>query len=68
MCAGAIQQARLKKVFFAAYDPKCGACGTLYEINQDQRLNHRFQIEAGLLAEESRTLLQDFFRSRRRSK
>ena len=61
MCAGAIQQARLAKVFFGAHDIKSGACGSLYHVHNDPRLNHRFTVHAGILAEESRLLLKDFF-------
>lgn len=66
MCAGSIYQARIPRVVFAALDPKAGACGSLYKIHEDARLNHRFIVESGLFEAESRELLQDFFRRRRK--
>ena len=65
MCAGAIVLARIPKVVYAATDPKSGAAGTLYNILQDERLNHRVEVVSGVLAEESSTLLKSFFKSRR---
>ncbi len=66
MCAGALVYARVKRLVFGAFDPKTGACGSLYNMVQDPRLNHRLEVEGGLLAEEAQRLLQDFFRKRRR--
>ena len=68
MCAGALVLARVKKLVFSAADAKAGACGTLYNIVQDDRLNHRLEIQKGLLAEESRALIQEFFRKLRKEK
>ncbi len=65
MCAGALVYARLKRLVFGAHDPKSGACGSLYNLVQDPRLNHRLEVESGLLAEEAALLLRDFFRTRR---
>lgn len=65
MCAGAIYQARIAEVIFGALDPKAGACGSLYRIHEDTRLNHRFLVKSGLLAEECGDVLRDFFRQRR---
>lgn len=65
MCAGAIYQARVPEVIFGALDPKAGACGSLYRIHEDTRLNHRFLVKSGLLAEECGDVLRDFFRQRR---
>lgn len=65
MCAGAIYQARVGEVIFGALDPKAGACGSLYNIHEDARLNHRFLVRHGLLAEECGEILRDFFRRRR---
>ncbi len=62
MCAGALVYARVKRLVFGARDEKSGACGSLYEIVRDPRLNHRLEVAWGLLAEEARTLLQTFFR------
>jgi len=67
MCAGAIYQARIPEVIFGAADPKAGACGSLYRIHEDARLNHRFLVKNGLLAEECGEVLRAFFRERRQS-
>lgn len=69
MCAGAIVGARVARLVYGADDAKAGAVRTLYQICSDPRLNHRVEIVAGVRAEESRTLLRDFFaqaRQRRR--
>ena len=65
MCAGAIVLARIKKIVFGAEDPKNGACGTLYNIPEDTRLNHRCEIEKGILKEECSELLKNFFQNLR---
>jgi tRNA(adenine34) deaminase len=65
MCAGAAVNARLARVVFGCSDPKAGYCGTLGNIPQDERLNHRCAVDGGLLAEESAELLRLFFRARR---
>jgi tRNA(adenine34) deaminase len=62
MCAGAIVQARIPRLVFGAFDPKAGACGTLFNIVQDQRLNHRADVAGGILAERCGGLLSDFFK------
>ncbi len=61
MCAGAIVQARIPRLVYGATDPKAGACGTLYDITGDARLNHQVEVTAGVMAEESAALLQAFF-------
>jgi len=68
MCAGALVNARLGGLVFAAFDPKAGAVGTLYDIPQDVRLNHRLPCAGGLLAPEASGLLRSFFASRRHSR
>jgi tRNA(adenine34) deaminase len=65
MCVGAMIQARVKRLVFGAADPKAGACVSLYRIPEDQRLNHRFEVTAGVREAECRELLQDFFQVRR---
>lgn len=65
MCAGAMVQARLKRLVFGARDPKGGAAGTLYNIVQDARLNHRLMVTGGILEEECADELQCFFRRKR---
>lgn len=65
MCAGAIFQARMKRLVFGPSDQKSGAAGTLYNIVQDERLNWQLEVTRGVLQEENVKLLQDFFRERR---
>ena len=68
MCAGLMHQARIDRCVFGAYDPKAGALGTLYRINADERLNHTFEVQGGVLEEECGELLRAFFRARRKRK
>ncbi len=68
MCAGAIVLARIKRLVFGATDPKAGGCGTLYNIVQDPRLNHRLEVSMGILGDECRILIRDFFMQRRKKK
>jgi len=65
MCAGAVINARVRNVVFAAFDPKAGCCGTLYNLPSDKRFNHRAAVTGGVLEEESKKLLQEFFRRKR---
>jgi tRNA(adenine34) deaminase len=65
MCAGAIVLARIPRLVFGTRDPKAGACGTLYNIVQDERLNHRVTILEGVLAPQCSGILQEFFQKRR---
>ncbi len=65
MCAGAIVQARLPTVVYGTTDPKAGACHSLYQLTDDARLNHRATVIGGVLREECRALLQEFFAQQR---
>ena len=65
MCAGLMHQARVHRCVYGAPDQKAGALGTLYSINADERLNHRFEATPGVLEGECRALLQDFFAAKR---
>lgn len=65
MCAGAAVLARLDHIVYGAADPKAGAAWTLYNIPQDRRLNHRVTLTEGVLADESRTMLETFFADKR---
>jgi tRNA(adenine34) deaminase len=65
MCAGALVNARIDRLVYGATDPKAGACGTLYDIPRDRRLNHRFDVVNGVLAEEAGGLLTSYFREKR---
>lgn len=62
MCAGAIILARVAEVFFGAFDPKAGVCGTLMNLLADKRFNHQPAVTSGLLADECGALLTAFFR------
>ena len=65
MCAGAMVHARVKRLVYAATDPRAGAAGTIFNIVQHPSLNHRVECEAGLMSEECGTLLRAFFQGRR---
>ena len=65
MCAGAMVHARVKRLVYAATDPRAGAAGTIFNIVQHPSLNHRVECEAGLMGEECATLLRTFFQGRR---
>jgi tRNA(adenine34) deaminase len=65
MCAGAIGLARLRTLVFGAFDEKAGAVGSLWDVVRDRRLNHRPEVLAGVLADESTALLRDFFGDQR---
>ncbi len=65
MCVGAIAQARIARVVFGAYDGKAGALGSVEDLSDSRALNHRFEVNGGLLAEESGELLKSFFAARR---
>lgn len=65
MCAGAMVLARVKELYFGATDPKTGACGTLYNIVNDKRLNHRIKVTGGILQKECAFILAEFFKCKR---
>jgi tRNA(adenine34) deaminase len=65
MCMGAIVHARFSRVVFGAHDEKWGGAGSLYNLADDSRLNHRLEVVAGVRAEACRTLIQTFFKNRR---
>jgi len=65
MCVGAIAQARAGRVVFAAYDRKAGALGSVEDLSDSSALNHRFEVNGGLLADEAGDLLTTFFEARR---
>ena len=66
MCIGAIILARVSRVVYGARDPKAGACGSVFDIPSDRRLNHRVEIIGGIEEQESQHILQHFFRELRR--
>jgi tRNA(adenine34) deaminase len=65
MCAGALVLSRMNRLVYGCDDPKAGACKSLYNIVQDERLNHRLEVTAGVMADECGDLLRTFFAKRR---
>lgn len=65
MCAGALALSRIDSLIFGAYDQKMGACGTLYNIACDPRINHRFNVTGGVMEKSCSALLKDFFENLR---
>ena len=65
MCAGAVIGARIPKLVFGAFDPAAGACGSVYNVLDDPRLNHRVEVIGGVRADDCRALLGSFFKDRR---
>lgn len=65
MCIGAIILARIPRLVFGATDPKAGACGSVFDLPKEQRLNHRVEVVSGILERESQELLQTFFKNLR---
>lgn len=65
MCAGAIFQARIARVFFAASDPKAGALGSVYQLHRDSLINHHTSVIGGLCAEDAKKMLSEFFQKKR---
>ncbi|MEN8258046.1 MAG: tRNA adenosine(34) deaminase TadA [Thermodesulfobacteriota bacterium] len=66
MCAGALVQARVKRLVYGADDPKAGGMVSCYSVGCDEVLNHTLEVLGGVLADEASALLKDFFRARRR--
>jgi len=66
MCSGAMMHARLARVVFGAADPKTGACGSIVDLFNQQKLNHHTEVTGGVLADECSALLKEFFADRRR--
>jgi Cytosine/adenosine deaminases len=66
MCAGAIVLARIDKIYIGTPDPKAGACGSVFNIVQDEKLNHYAEIETGVLQEECSEIIKAFFRELRK--
>ncbi|MBI5525608.1 MAG: nucleoside deaminase [Deltaproteobacteria bacterium] len=68
MCAGALVNARVSRLVFGCADPKAGACGTLFDVPQDRRLNHRVEVTSGVMREECSSILKAFFRKQRKKR
>ena len=68
MCAGAILQARIKNLYIGAMDEKTGACGSVLNLLEDYKFNHKVEIQRGLLADDSEYILKEFFKELRKKK
>ncbi|HTL48394.1 MAG TPA: tRNA adenosine(34) deaminase TadA [Verrucomicrobiae bacterium] len=68
MCAGALVVTKCSQLVYGSQDARAGCCGSLYNVVQDDRLNHRLKVVPGILAEESRSLLQAFFKALRKDR
>ena len=66
MCAGALVLARVKKLVYGANDPRTGACGSIVNIANNRKLNHRIKVEKGMLEKECAALLKEFFKKKRK--
>ena len=67
MCTGAMLASRIKNLYFAEFDPKFGACGSLYNLAEEKKYNHKINVYSGLYAAESRNLLKMFFEKLRKA-
>ncbi|MDR1942299.1 MAG: tRNA adenosine(34) deaminase TadA [Endomicrobium sp.] len=65
MCAGALVNARIRKIFFGAFDKKAGACKSVFKITGSSKLNHRIETESGILKEDCAKIITDFFKNKR---
>jgi tRNA(adenine34) deaminase len=65
MCMGTLLHARIARIVYGAKDPKWGAAGSLYDLSADSRLNHRIDVQGGILEKECRDLIQGFFQDKR---
>ena len=68
MCAGAILQSRIKKVYIGTMDQKTGSCGSVFNLFDDYKFNHKVDIESGICKDECEKILQDFFKNLRNTK
>jgi len=65
MCTGALLNARINSIYFSSFDPKYGACGSLYNLAEEGKFNHKIKLFSGLYSSESEKLLKDFFLKKR---
>lgn len=68
MCAGAMVLSRIDKVYIGTMDPKAGACGSVMNVIQEERLNHYIEMETGIMQEECQSIIRNFFREKRKKK
>ncbi|MCL1971973.1 MAG: tRNA adenosine(34) deaminase TadA [Endomicrobia bacterium] len=66
MCAGALVNARIKEIFFGAYDKKAGACSSVFKITNNKKLNHRIEFKSGILKDECADIIRKFFEKKRK--
>lgn len=66
MCAGAMVWSRIENLYIGAMDPKAGACGSVFNIAEEDRLNHRIHVERGILEDECSSIMKEFFRQLRK--
>lgn len=66
MCTGAMLASRIKRLYFAAYDPKFGACGSLYNLAEEGKYNHKIEVVSGIYSQESQNLIKRFFEGKRK--
>ena len=67
MCTGAFVLSRIERIVFATHDPKFGACGSIFNIAVDDRLNHRILVSSGVLRNECSLIMQEFFKAKRKN-
>ncbi len=65
MCTGAILLSRIRRIYFGTFEPKFGACGSLYNLADDGKYNHKPEVYSGIYADESKFLLENFFKTKR---
>ena len=68
MCTGAMIWSRIENLYIGTMDPKAGACGSVFNIAEEDRLNHRINVERGILEEECRSIMKEFFKELRKKK
>lgn len=68
MCSGALINSRIDNIYFGAFDPKAGCCGSLYNLPQDARFNHRAMVFGGIMQEDCAKLLSEYFKNKRKRK
>ena len=68
MCAGALVWSRIDRIVFGAYDKKAGACGSVLNITNNERLNHQIEVTPGVLEDECAKIIKDYFKAKREKK
>jgi len=68
MCTGALLSARINSIYFSSFDPKFGACGSIYNIAEENKMNHKISVYSGVYSNESNLLLKKFFKKKRSQK